>query len=101
MREDMQIVELTKVVKTYKNHIDSRLALKDLSLSVERGEFLIISGPSGAGKTTLLSIIARLISQDSGVVKNSEEKKETNRSCDLNIKLDLKPSNLKLWHNCL
>ncbi len=41
-------------------------ALKDISFDVHEGEFLSIVGPSGCGKTTLLSMIARLITPQSG-----------------------------------
>ena len=44
-------------------------ALDKIDLSVEQGEFLVVSGPSGAGKTTLLRLIWMGDKPDSGVVK--------------------------------
>jgi cell division transport system ATP-binding protein len=49
-----KIIQLFGVTKTYSGGVS---ALKDLSVQVERGDFLFISGSSGAGKTTLLKII--------------------------------------------
>jgi len=43
-------------------------AVRDASLTVNKGEFLTILGPSGCGKTTLLRVIAGLETQDSGQV---------------------------------
>lgn len=43
--------------------------LKEINLTVERGEILSITGPSGAGKTTLLQIIGSLDRPDSGSVR--------------------------------
>ena len=43
-------------------------ALKDISFSIERGQFVSIVGPSGCGKSTLLSIIAGLLTPTSGKI---------------------------------
>ena len=43
-------------------------AVKDLSISIEDGEFLVILGPSGAGKTTLLRLVAGLERPDDGAI---------------------------------
>ena len=44
------------------------LALKDMSLDVERGEFISLLGPSGCGKSTALRIIAGLGAASSGSI---------------------------------
>jgi NitT/TauT family transport system ATP-binding protein len=45
------------------------LALKNISLSVQRREVVVLLGPSGCGKTTLLRLIAGLIAPDQGSVR--------------------------------
>jgi len=44
-------------------------ALKEISLTLDRGEFLTMLGPSGSGKTTTLRVIAGFITPDTGEVK--------------------------------
>src|SRR5438093_9504087 len=48
---------------------DDILALKDLSLSIGRNEFVTLVGPSGCGKSTLLRIAAGLILTTRGVAR--------------------------------
>jgi ABC-2 type transport system ATP-binding protein len=49
-------------------HFGERLALEDLSFTLEAGEIFALLGPNGAGKTTTLRILAGLISPSSGSV---------------------------------
>src|SRR5829696_129621 len=59
------VLELTKVGKTYGSE-PAVLALVDVDLVVERGEWLSITGPSGAGKSTLLNVLGCLDHATSG-----------------------------------
>lgn len=61
----MPILKLENVSKTY-NGVTK--ALKDVSLTIEEGEFVSIIGPSGAGKSTLLRCINRLVDATQGVI---------------------------------
>lgn len=56
------------VRKTYRTGAESVEALKDLSISVQPGEFVGVMGPSGSGKTTLLNCLSGLDDIDSGEV---------------------------------
>ncbi len=53
----MPMIEMKKISKEYRNGQVVTHALKNVDLSVEKGEFLAIMGASGSGKTTLLHLI--------------------------------------------
>jgi nitrate/nitrite transport system ATP-binding protein len=62
----MAYLELKNVCKGFGVNGSRVDVLKDINLSVEKGEFVAIVGYSGAGKTTLISLIGGLIKPDSG-----------------------------------
>ena len=51
------LVALSKVEKIYRTDRMETIALQDIDLSIERGEFVSIMGPSGCGKSTLLNLL--------------------------------------------
>ena len=63
----MSAIDICQINKSYR----SLHALKDVSFSVEEGEFFGLLGPNGAGKTTLISIMAGLVRADSGHIRIS------------------------------
>lgn len=59
---------LEKVRKTYKNSNEENHALKDINLSINEGEIVVILGPSGSGKSTMLNILSGIDNPTSGKV---------------------------------
>jgi putative ABC transport system ATP-binding protein len=68
------MIKLQNVTKTYRTETDSVTALKNISLQIGIGEFLIIVGPSGSGKSTLLHLIGGLDSPGEGEIIVSGQK---------------------------
>lgn len=64
----MAFVELKEVKKTYQMGDVKIHASDGISFSLEKGEFVVIAGPSGAGKTTVLNILGGMDTCDGGEV---------------------------------
>lgn len=62
------MITMTNVTKTYKTGDVETYALKDINLTIEEGEFVVILGPSGSGKSTLLNVISGLDTVTSGEI---------------------------------
>lgn len=62
----MYAMELNHITKGYQDGERENLVLNDVSLKVNKGEFVAILGPSGSGKSTLLTIAGMLLSADKG-----------------------------------
>ncbi|MFZ2556002.1 MAG: metal ABC transporter ATP-binding protein [Minisyncoccia bacterium] len=73
------IIEVQNVSFSYSGHV----VLKDINLSIHRGDYIGLIGGNGSGKTTLIKIILGLLKPDSGTVKlfgkNIEDFKERSK----------------------
>jgi len=63
------MISLEKVEKVYRTEKIETLALSEINLHIEKGEFVSIMGPSGSGKSTLLNIIGLLDAPTNGDVE--------------------------------
>ncbi|MCV3728468.1 ABC transporter ATP-binding protein [Ureaplasma miroungigenitalium] len=69
MHDEENVIELVNVSKTFENSLVIYEALKDINISIKKGDFVIILGPSGSGKTTLMNIMSGLDRATSGDVR--------------------------------
>lgn len=67
-------LEVCEICKGYGEGESRQEVLKNLSFSIQKGEFCVLLGPSGSGKSTLLNIIGGIDSADSGYVSIAGDK---------------------------
>ena len=73
----MQIIEVDQVKKSYGRHASEFHALKGVSLNIEKGESVAITGKSGSGKSTLMHVLALLDTPTSGdILLNGQDVKK-------------------------
>jgi putative ABC transport system ATP-binding protein len=66
---DAKVIELDAIGKVFYTDEVETHALADITLDIERGEYVSIAGPSGCGKSTLLSLLGLLDAPTSGTYK--------------------------------
>jgi len=71
------MLKLNNINKTYQTDKIETIALNNIDLTVNKGEFISIMGPSGCGKSTLLNIIGLLDKPSSGHIFIAEHKIES------------------------
>lgn len=87
------MIEFRNVQKVYE---DQKLAIKDASFTIERGEFVFFSGKSGSGKSTLLKMISKEVEPTSGniLIFNKDIKKVKTKILRRNIGVVFQSFNL-------
>jgi putative ABC transport system ATP-binding protein len=61
-----KVIELKDISKIYKTGDEDTIALSDINLTIDKGEFVAIMGPSGSGKSTLMHILGLLDTASAG-----------------------------------
>jgi ABC-2 type transport system ATP-binding protein len=94
----MPVIEVDHLHKQYRD----RVAVDDLSFTVERGEIFGILGPNGAGKTTTVEIIEGLRTPDTGTVRvfgldPRRDRAELRRRVGAQLQESELPEKLKVW----
>ena len=59
------MIEFKKVTKIYDNNV---IALSNVDITIEKGEFVFLVGPSGAGKSTFIKVLLKEVEPTTGII---------------------------------
>mgnify|MGYP002439842950 CR=1 FL=1 len=93
----MKLLEFKNVGKNYHNMEGEIEALKNISFTINEGDFVAIVGPSGCGKSTILSILAKLDNVSSGKIITEKD----HLKCGYMFQQDTLFDWLSIMDNCL
>lgn len=62
------VISVTRLKRSFKSGSEDIAVLRDISLTVNQGEFVAVMGASGSGKSTLLNVLGGLLPPDAGMV---------------------------------
>ena len=74
----MSVIRLTKISRRYQMGTETIHALREVSLEINRGEYVAIMGPSGSGKSTLMNLIGCLDTPTSGRIRTQRRPGQRN-----------------------
>jgi putative ABC transport system ATP-binding protein len=77
------MINLDNIQKVYRTDRIETVALADINLTIEQGEFVSIMGPSGCGKSTLLNLMGLLDEPSDGRIKLNDQEVSSYRDRDL------------------
>jgi ABC-2 type transport system ATP-binding protein len=94
----MNVIEVQNLTK----HYGERAVLRDVNLTIERGEIFGLIGPNGAGKTTLVETIAGLRRADSGSIRVLgldpwKDRAALRKRLGIQLQASLLPDKIKVW----
>ncbi|MGI8672720.1 MAG: ATP-binding cassette domain-containing protein, partial [Luteitalea sp.] len=77
------MIHLEQIQKVYRTDRIETVALADINLHIDQGDFVSIMGPSGCGKSTLLNLMGLLDEPSDGTITLNDQVVESYRDRDL------------------
>src|SRR3546814_5766552 len=71
----------TCALPIYRQAEEETLAVQDLTLDIQEGEFVAVVGPSGCGKSTLMKLVTGLLEPSNGLITVRSEERRVGKEC--------------------